>query len=165
MRGLLLCLVFLGCEGPVSGPAPGTDAGPPLGLTVEVGTGPRGTAQAVAAGEGLLLQRGCQGAQHIFTSVRMVQPAPGPANVRVRIVRVVDGLEVSVPLDVTLPLEADPRGQPGIGAITGLTPVIEVPKEVLGKEVSVDVSVTDAAGARGSGAMTGTVSWGPDSCG
>ncbi|MBM4380458.1 MAG: hypothetical protein FJ086_14380 [Deltaproteobacteria bacterium] len=116
-------------------------------------------------GEGLLMQRGCQGAQHIFTSVRIFQPTPGTANVRVRVVRVSDGLEVSVPLDVTLPLEDDPQGQPGIGAITGLTPVMEVPKEVLGKEVSVHVSVTDAGGALGSGVMTGTVSWGPDSCG
>jgi hypothetical protein len=165
MRGLILCIALLGCAGPTDEPAPGTDAGAPLGLTVEVGTGPRGTAQAVAAGEGLLLQRGCQGAQHIFTSVRIYQPARGAANVRVRVVRDSDGLEVSVPLDVTLPLEEDPQRLPGFGAITGLTPVIEVPKEVLGKEVSVHVSVTDAAGALGAGKMTGTVSWGPDSCG
>lgn len=132
-------------------------------LSVQVGTGQMGSFRQVEPGQGLLLQRGCQGSQHIFTGVR-VWGAEGPLQIHVSILRSEDRVLASVPLEVRLPAERDPQEATAL-RITGLTPVIEVPRDVLDRKVEVLVKLTDAKGRSGAGLMAGVVSWGPDSCG
>ncbi|MBL8952801.1 MAG: hypothetical protein JNK82_18615 [Myxococcaceae bacterium] len=153
---------------PLPSPVDGGEPQPepaPTALALSVGTGRRGAMLPFVDGQVLSLQRGCQGSQHIFTSFRVVNAAAGLVRVKVRVVRTSDGETVSVPVDVRLPLEPDPLQMPEAAVITGLTPVVEVPRDVLGKEVEVRVELEDAGGAMASGSMRGTAQWGPDSCG
>jgi hypothetical protein len=134
-----------------------------VALDLSIGTGARGAFVPARSGS-LLLQRGCQGSQHIFTSVRLVGAATGLVRVKVTVVRLDDGMVVSVPIDVRLRPDQDPLSD-AAGLLTGLTPVIEVPRDVLMRDVEVRVEVTDEAGSRAAGVMRGKVTWGPDSCG
>jgi hypothetical protein len=118
---------------------------------------------AVPDGETLRLQRGCQGSQHVFTSLRVFGARDERLRVQVRIQRAADEQVVSAPLDLRLPTEEDP--EPGFVRITGLTPVIEAPRDVLGKEVIVSGSVQEQDGAAATATLRGLVEWGPDSCG
>lgn len=144
--------------------APSRDAGGPLPFAIAVGLGEPGAYLPPLPDETLLLQRGCQGAQHVFTAIRARGTKGALARVEVRVFRTRDGVLVSVPLDVRLPYEPDPYST-GIKRITGLTPVIEVPGDVVGDAVEVRVAVTDDGGERAEGLVRGRVEWGPDSCG
>lgn len=157
------------------GPAvPGLDAGMPrvdtavvpeeVPFDVAIGTGSRGLFIPHEQGATLPLQRGCQGSQHIFTSVRILGAATGLVRVRVDIVRADDDAGVSVPIDVRLTPEPDSLSDLA-SRVTGLTPVVEVPRDVLGAEAIVRVSVEDESGALDTAEMRGVVAWGPDSCG
>jgi hypothetical protein len=137
----------------------------PAALELSVGTGQRGVLAPWVDGQGLVLQRGCQGSQHIFTSFRVVNASAGLVRTRISVVRVTDGVLVSVPIDVRLPLERDPLQMAEAGVITGLTPVIEVPRDVLGQNVEIRVELEDALGAKATGSVRGVVSWGADGCG
>lgn len=170
MSGRWLLLLVLLCQGACGG-SPGEDAGPdggagvrPAALDVRVGGGSTGTFQEVIPGAALLLQRGCQGSQHIFTALRARGAAPGALRVSVSVHRSADGALVSVPLDVRLTPEPDPDEADAV-RLTGLTPVIEAPREVLGQEVTLTARVSDSARRRGEASLRGVVRWGPDSCG
>jgi hypothetical protein len=126
-------------------------------LPLVVGTGEPGVLRPLAGGEPLLLQRGCQGSQHVFTSVQAPSSNGAEARVQVRIVREMDGQVVSSPLDIRVPFEADRR-------ITGLTPVVEEPRQILELSATVEVVLTDGAGGWSEGSMTGVVRWGLDAC-
>lgn len=168
-RAGLLCAaaaLLLACGG--AGPdgdadRPGGEPADGAGLVVEIGAGAPGVFAPVAPGATLLLQRGCQGAQHVFTSLRARGAARGPLRVAVVITRSDDRQVVSVPLDLRLPAEPDPTDA-AAARVTGLTPVVEVPRDVIGREVIVDGAVTDEAGRRGAAQLRGVVQWGPDSC-
>ncbi|MFO0638986.1 MAG: hypothetical protein U0183_07225 [Polyangiaceae bacterium] len=144
--------------------SPGRDSGASLPFAIAVGLGEPGAYLPPLPDETLLLQRGCQGAQHVFTSIRARGPKGNLARVEIRVLRSRDGVLVSVPLDVKLPYEPDPFGE-RIKRISGLTPVIEVPGDVVGDVVEIRVSVTDDGGERAEGLVRGRVEWGPDSCG
>ncbi len=157
-----------------SAPAPATsvDSGAPTpstapaapALKLAVGLGEPGAFVPPLEGEPFALQRGCQGAQHVFTSLRIRGAKGKLARVEVRVHRVDDEALVSVPTDVRLPLEPDAWSDTA-ARITGLTPVIETPSEVLGRQVLIRVALTDESGARVEGAIRGAVAWGTDSCG
>lgn len=133
-------------------------------LKLAVGLGEPGAFVPPLPAEPFALQRGCQGAQHVFTSLRIRGAKGKLARVEVRVHRADDEALVSVPMDVRLPLEPDAWSDTA-ARITGLTPVIETPSEVLGREVVIRVALTDESGARAEGSIRGTVAWGTDSCG
>lgn len=141
---------------------PGPELGPAVRLAV--GVGEPTVFLPTVSGEPLLLQRGCQGAQHVFTSLRILDPADAVARVSVSIHRVEDDRLVSVPVDVRLPLEPDPFSD-RVRRITGLTPVVEVPSDVVGREVEIRATYTTEAGEAFTANLRGTVRWGTDSCG
>jgi hypothetical protein len=64
-----------------------------------------------------------------------------------------------------LRLASEPTSDPQAVQITGLTPVIEVPRDVLGREVLIQAHVESIDGAHGEGQLRGAVEWGLDSCG
>ncbi|HEU4405688.1 MAG TPA: hypothetical protein VFS43_10390 [Polyangiaceae bacterium] len=131
---------------------------------LRVGTGVPGTFEPHEDGAVLLLQRGCQGSQHVFTSL-LAEGARGPSGrVEIGVYRADDGALVSVPLDVRLPFEPDPSSGTA-RRITGLTPVIEAPSDVIEREVEVRAALTDDEGRRANASMRGPVRWGVDSCG
>jgi hypothetical protein len=151
--GLVASLV-VACAGP------GPDG---AGLVVRAGTGGPGRFDAPEGGV-LRLQRGCQGAQHVFTSVRVEGAAPEePFELRVTIHRKLDGALVSVPLVVKVPLEADPEVAGAVRA-TGLTPVVESPRDVLDEAAELRVEVLADDGREGRAVLEGVVKWGPDAC-
>ena len=121
-------------------------------LKLAVGLGEPGGFVPPLPAEPFALQRGCQGAKGKL------------ARVEVRVHRADDDALVSGPMDVRLPLEPD-AWHDTAARITGLTPVIETPSEVLGREVVIRVALTDESGARAEGSIRGTVAWGTDSCG
>lgn len=133
-------------------------------FALRVGTGAPGTFEPHDDGAVLLLQRGCQGSQHVFTSLLAEGARGASGRVEIGVYRADDGALVSVPLDVRLPFEPDPSSGTA-RRITGLTPVIEVPNDVLEREVEVRATLTDDEGRRSSAAMRGPVRWGLDSCG
>jgi len=148
-----------GCGEPACEPSAGAERS----LQVAVGIGERGSFQAIDDDQTLRLQRGCQGSQHIFTSLRVQGAAAGPLQVSVTVLRQADAVVVSTPFTLRLP--AEPTDDPQVVQITGLTPVIEVPRDVLGKQVTIRAQVESSDGARGSGQLRGSVEWGLDSCG
>lgn len=178
---LVLGLVLAGCASATGEPAPmdggrvpegedgaavapARDAGGALPFAIAVGLGEPGAYLPSLPDETLLLQRGCQGAQHVFTAIRARGAKGALARIEVRVLRSQDGMLVSVPLDVRLPYEPDPFSA-GLKRITGLTPVIEVPGDVVGNQVEIRVAVTDDGGERAEGLVRGKVEWGADSCG
>jgi hypothetical protein len=177
----LSALLFVGAVAACSDtPTPGavdggTDTGardaaapevlPTATLSMQAGIGEPGVFRSAPRdGSPLELQRGCQGAQHIFTSIRVVHAKGELGRVSIQVVRAADGAMVSVPLDLRLPLEADDVS-PLARRITGLTPVIEVPRDVLDQVVEVKVRFEDAEGHSATSSFQGPVVWGPDSCG
>jgi hypothetical protein len=181
---LLLCLVCLlglsACGASPSEPLPptsagGADAAPvdagPDGSSVQnsgrlrvfAGIGAPGQFRPIDDPTPLELQRGCQGAQHIFTGVRVVGAVGAVARVVVRVMRKSDGMVVSSLLDQRLPYERDETE--ASRRITGLRPVIEVPKDVLDQVAVVEVVIDDEDGTRASDVFEGVVAWGADSCG
>jgi hypothetical protein len=150
--------------------APVADGGPNAppafspGARFAVGTGEPTIFVPPVAGEVIRLQRGCQGAQHIFTSLRILDATETFARVGVAVHRVDDGALVSVPLDVRLPLETDPFSD-RVRRVTGLTPVVESPADVVGQRVEVRATYTTDSGEVFQAAFSGVVQWGTDSCG
>jgi hypothetical protein len=134
----------------------------PEAQRMEVGTGDRGRFVAISDGGALSLQRGCQGSQHVFTSVRAWGMTGARLLIRAEIMRVRDGEVVSIPLSLRLPL--DELNDVGARQITGLTPVVADPVDVVGEQVELRASVEDESGAIVADARRGVVRWGADSC-
>ena len=133
-----------------------------VALAFTVGTGAPGEFVSHEDARTLRLQRGCQGAQHIFTSIRVNNAVGERIIVGIRITRGSDARLVSVPLELRLPF--DNVAPAGVHQITGLTPVIEDPADVLDQEVRVEVFVRDDSGAEAHGSMRGRVAWGNTAC-
>ncbi len=88
---------------------------------------------------------------------------PGSLQVSVTVSRQADGVVVSAPLSLRLP--AEPSDDPHAVQLTGLTPVIEAPRDVVGHEATIRAKVTSSDGTHGEDPLQGTVAWGLDSCG
>jgi hypothetical protein len=134
------------------------DAGQPLRLVL--GTGAPGAFATVTNGQQLPLQRGCQGSQHIFFSLR----AWGVTQARPRLTLAIEdgsGRQVSSPYSLQLPFE--PVANADFVQWTGLTPVVEEPGDVVGKTVTLRARIDDGA-TNTSDERTITVQWGPDAC-
>lgn len=134
------------------------DAGQPLRLVL--GTGAPKAFVDVANGQQLPLQRGCQGSQHIFFSLR----AWGVTQPRPRLTLIIEdpgGRQVSSPYSLQLPFE--PVTNADFVQWTGLTPVVEEPADVVGKTVRLRARLDDGT-ASASDERTVSVQWGPDAC-
>jgi hypothetical protein len=130
---------------------------------LELGTGARGAFASVTDGQTVFLQRGCQGSQHVFVSLRAWGiSATAPRMVTITVSRVEDGARVASAYSLLIPFVATADG----GAeVTGLTPVIEEPRDVLGRAVILRAVVEDAAlGVRVDDERRVVVQWGPDAC-
>ena len=147
------------------------DAGPVLDAVTadasepehDLGTGEPGQFVRVSDGQTVLLQRGCQGAQHIFFSLRSRGVRiDTPAWITLSVSREGDGRVVSSAYSLRLMVTST---SDGVGALTGLTPVIEEPSDVLGQWVAMEALMEDGARAqRASARRRVMVRWGPDSC-
>ncbi len=127
-------------------------------LRLLLGTGAAGKFVEVTNGQQLSLQRGCQGSQHIFFSLR----AWGVTQARPRLTLIIEdsaSRQVSSPYSLPLPFEA-------VGDFvqwTGLTPVVEDPSNVVGKTVTLRARIDDGP-SNASDERTVSVQWGPDAC-
>lgn len=130
-------------------------------LLMEVGTGGSGAFRSFADGDTLLLQRGIQGAQHVYVSLRIRDAAEGPIDFSIEIRRTRDDVVVSIPYGYALRMERqlDER----TWETTGLTPVVPVPDDILNEDVRIRVSITDTAGATLTVDRYANIVWGPDS--
>jgi hypothetical protein len=137
------------------------DAGAPRLLSLELGTGAPGTFTPVLQGQQVLLQRGCQGAQHIFFSLRATGVVAERPRLTLSVERVSDGRVASLAYSLPLPYQRV-RGNPWV-EWTGLTPVIEEPSDVLNTAVRMRARIDDE-GLSAEQAQEVTVRWGPDSC-
>lgn len=134
-------------------PAPASD------FVIELGLGAREFV-AATTGDRAPLQRGCQGAQHVWISLRSPALAPGDhANV-LRAVRVRDGAEVVPTHTLELPWEAGPAG----AELVGVTLVMFDPVAVVGELVDLHAEVVAPDGRVGRAVLRIRVEWGPDAC-
>ncbi|MGK0360237.1 MAG: hypothetical protein ACI9U2_002550 [Bradymonadia bacterium] len=144
---------------------PRTDAGiaepraPQTDFAVELGLGHR-MFSAPRPGEVAPLQRGCQGAQHVWISLRSVDLMPGDLTNHLQAIRVRDG-EVVVPRHtLVLPWDAGATG----AELIGVTLVVFDPVAVIGELIDVHVEVEAAGGRVGRAVIRVRVEWGPDAC-
>lgn len=154
---LAALLLGVACGGP---PPPPEEPTPTL--RVEVGTGRTGQFTPVAEGDTLRLQRGCQGSQHVFVSLRAWGLAPDKALVTLALRRTGDSQVVSLPYRLRLPFTSPSPTSPA--ELTGLLLVVPEPAEALGRAVALEASVEDEAGHSASDRRAGTLQWGPDAC-
>jgi hypothetical protein len=132
---------------------------PPTDFVLELGLGHR-MFTAAAAGAEAPLQRGCQGAQHVWISLRSPDLQPGDLNNFLRAVRVRDGEEVVPRHSLILPWEGAADG----AALIGVTLVIFDPVAVVGELVDIEVEVEAPDGRIGRAVIRVRVEWGPDAC-
>lgn len=150
---LALGLTLAGC--PEGGP---TDPDPSPRL--EVGTGQQFT--PLADGETVLLQRGCQGGQHIFVSLRAWGLPPDPVMVDLSLMRTEDGQRVSPPYRVRL-LFAQGTGE-APDELTSLVFQLIHPDQAVGRTVRLMASVETDTGQIVEDSHTGPLQWGPSAC-
>ncbi len=144
-----------------AGEAP-PDAAESSGPAIELGTGPIGSFIELPMGSVARLQRGCQGSQHIFVSIRVRGIEEERPIITVRMTRVRDATHVSAPLMQRLPLEEVGSGW---REITGLTPVVEDPRDVLDEVIRIDAEVQDSTlGLTLHASRDVSVRWGEDAC-
>jgi hypothetical protein len=150
---LALGLALAGC--PEGGP---TEPDPSLRL--ELGTGQQFT--PLADGETLLLQRGCQGGQHIFVSLRAWGLPPDPVMLDLSLTRPEDGQRVAPPFRVRF-LFAQATGD-APDEVTGLVFLLTQPDQAVGRTVRLTASVETDAGQSAEDSHTGPLQWGPSAC-
>jgi hypothetical protein len=143
---------------PVDASAP-----PPSAAWLELATGRPGAWTPFEDGEVVRLQRGCQGSQHIFVSVRVYGAAEGPIVVGLAIRRTSDDVLTTAPYEVRLPFATEVA--PGVREETGLMPVVLRASTVIEQEVFIDGWIQDTAGTRLEARRRAFVRWGPDDCG
>lgn len=138
-------------EGP---PAPESD------FELSLGIGER-RFTAVEHGAPALLQRGCQGAQHVWISLRSPALAPGAYLMTLSATRAADGAEAVPAHD----LEFDwvPAAEGG-AELVGVTLVVFDPLAVVDAEVDVHAAVRTDDGRVGRAVRRLRVEWGPDDC-
>jgi len=152
---LALGLTLAGC--PEGGP---TDPDPSLRL--EVGTGQQQQFIPLADGETLLLQRGCQGGQHIFVSLRAWGLPPNPVMLDLSLTRAEDGQGVAPPFRVRFLFTQATGDAPD--EATGLVFQLTQPDQAVGRTVRLTASVETDAGQTAEDSHTGPLQWGPSAC-
>lgn len=113
----------------------------------------------IADGDEVLLHRGCQGAQHIWISLRAPTLAPALYPVTLAITHP-DGAE-AVPAH-TIDFDFAPA-DPG-AELVGVTLVVFDPLAVIGQPVDIHATVETPEGEVGRDTRRVTVEWGPDAC-
>lgn len=119
----------------------------------------------VQDGEVSTLHRGCQGAQHLWVSLRLPRHAPDEYAVELQLVDELDSL-LAPPYTLTEEtwLAYRPDGQDDEGSeILGLTLVIFDPMSVVGREALVKAKVT-VSGETLESRVWVEVQWGADAC-
>lgn len=106
------------------------------------------------------LRRGCQGAQHVWVSLKSTALPPGEHPLRLALHRVSDGAEV-VPVH-TLRLPWDPLSDEV--ALIGVTLVIFDPLPIVDQLGDITAEVDAPDGRVGRAKLRVRVEWGPDDC-
>ena len=102
---------------------------------------------------------GCQGSQHVWTSVRAWGLARQRAIVTLELTRARDELRVG---QLQLRIDLAPFGD---GAeVLGLTLVVPDPAEALGEDLEMRLHVIDAADVEAELVRPVRIEWGPDGC-
>tara|TARA_B100001750_G_scaffold233790_1_gene234413 strand:+ start:1067 stop:1567 length:501 start_codon:yes stop_codon:yes gene_type:complete len=149
------------CAGGVE-PAPVADRDGGPAPTIEIQTGAPGEYLEFADGDEVLLQRGCQGSQHVFVSVRGRGFEGEKLEVQLELEREDDRTVVSLPLHLRLDFMED--APVGVRQATGLTLVVPDPGDVVGERVVIRGTLVDPAGRTATQERPAVVRWGPDSC-
>lgn len=155
----VLALAACGDGAGTRGPGPEEEAGP--AARMELGTGRQFT--PLAEGATLRLQRGCQGSQHVFVSLRGRGLPSTPLMVELALTRTRDARVVSLPYRTRLPFT------PGASAdapaeLTGLLLVVPEPDEAVGESVWLSATVQPESGDTLKDERSGTLQWGADTC-
>jgi hypothetical protein len=156
-RGTLaLGLLLAGCGATTPEPVPPSDQ------RLEVGTG-RQQFTPLSDGDTLRVQRGCQGGQHVFVSLRAWGLPSDPVMVELSLTRTEDGQKVSLPYRVRyLFAQSTEEGTPD--ELPGLLLVVPEPDQAVGKQVRLTATVEPDFNTRVSDSRTGTLQWGADAC-
>lgn len=137
------------------------DAGPPPTPSLEIGTG-EGQFRAFPDGDTLDLVRGCQGSQHVWVALRAASVEPTGTIIDLSIRRASDDVVVSQIFHVRISLR--PVGNdPFLFEQYGLTAQIPDPETdmVVGQDLILSATVTDADGVEVSGERPIQIEWGP----
>lgn len=153
--GLALVLTLSGCpEAPPPEPDPG--------MRLEVGTGQE-QFTAFVEGEPLWVQKGCQGGQHVFVSLRGWGLPSYALMVELALTRPEDEQKVSSKFRVRY-LFAQGSGEDAPDELPGLLLQLPDPSATVGRAVRLSASVELDSGQRVSDEYTGTLQWGPPAC-
>ncbi|MEZ4432317.1 MAG: hypothetical protein R3F65_07880 [bacterium] len=133
------------------------DAAIAEGLPLVLGLGER-SLMPVDAGDEAPLQRGCQGAQHIWVSLHAPTLAPGTWPLTLTLVRA-DGVVVVPPYTIDYDWRAADEG----AELIGVTLVVFDPLAVVGELADIEATVS-AGGETGRARLRVRVAWGPDAC-
>lgn len=137
----------------------GRDAAPDGDFALVLGLGER-TLTPIEPGAEALLQRGCQGAQHIWISLQSPTLEPGAHLLTLSLTRVDDGALIVPPY--TIEHDWRPAGQ---GAeLLGVALVVFDPIAIVGQLADIDAVVTTPTGTTGRARRRVRVEWGPDAC-
>jgi hypothetical protein len=160
MRSALALVVALAACTPVIDPgdAEFTDAGP---VTLALGTGETAFTP-IHDGDTLYLARGCQGLQHVWTSLRATGIAPRGVHVSLAFERVSDGAMVSAPFDLAITFTPDATG--AYADLSGLMLVVPVPSDALSMPLVMTGTITDRANRTASASVHVTLAWGTEVC-
>jgi len=158
---LIVLLPLAACgDGPSpttdSGTPPAEDAGPiPESGTLEIGTG-FDAFVPIAEGDTVELTPGCQGAQHVWISLRTTELLPRRNTIELELVRESDSMVLSD--DYRVRLSLTPAGDHA--EITGLTLVVPDPEPAVGEDVAVEGTVEDDRGVRAEDRRSFHLEWG-----
>lgn len=156
-----------GCEESISAQQEG-------GAALRIGASPPGEFREYLSGDTMLLQRGLQGAQHIYVGAALPNRAPGTIlRVQARLFSVGDGIDdasalASLPLNFDVTLEEAATGDSEQNSahdwtyITGLLLVVPDPQLVMGSEAHLEICVTENDDEALCEEYRGVVRWGPD---
>jgi hypothetical protein len=156
IRPGLLLLLFTGCAGlgtgdsfdPLPEPAAG-DARAEAALRIEIGTGVE-LYEPLAEGAPVEVVLGPQGGFHIWTSVRIHDPALDLARIDLSARLTDDGSAVGNPSSITASLDA----VDGTRERAGMTSFVTNPSSIRGRRVVLHVDVFAEDGRRGSAERT-----------
>jgi len=157
-RGVLalaLGLMLSGCPGEPP-PEPSPD------MRLEAGTGAR-EFTPLAEGDTLRLQRGCQGGQHVFVSLRGWGLPSDPVMVELALTRADDDRKVSSSFRVRY-LFAQSSSEEAPDELPGLLLQVPDPAAAVGRTVRLTATVELDSGTRVTDTHTGPVEWGDPAC-
>lgn len=145
-------------EEPAPPPPPLTDL--PVGdFEVELGTGPE-RFTPLSMGDTVTLHRGCQGAQHVWVSLKVTGMTEAPISFEL-------SLRDSTQVLASMYLEGEPweHTESGTYDQVGLSFVVFDAEAAIGRPLVLGVEVRSAEGRIGYGWREVRVEWGADSCG